>query len=94
VYINTYICKSVRTIEWKEDKSIKDEFRARLKDEQDYAYRAIKRIADTIILDEITENWIQKRNEKDNADESKHAINKSNVFKFDNMTMIMINIKF
>ncbi len=34
-----------------------------------------------------------KTRRRKNADESKHFINKSNVFKFDNMTMIMINIK-
>jgi hypothetical protein len=55
----SYICKSIRSSDWKEDKKIRNEMRQRLKIIE--TYKAIKNVSDTNFLNEIIEKIVKKR---------------------------------
>jgi hypothetical protein len=81
------ICKNVRSSSLKEDRKTKNNFPAQL-DKRKWAYRFIKRISDTNILDEIEEKFIKRDHGNESEDENLSSfINKSNVFRIENMTI-------
>jgi hypothetical protein len=86
--------KKTRKPEWKEKKLIRDEFRSRLND-REYAYKVIKRISDTNILDDLKEKFIKRKSEGFSESNSSTLISKEIEYKFDNMIfkLILVNVQ-